>query len=238
MSQVFFYFHDSLNDFLPRQRRAAWIPVQYQGRQSAKHLAEAMGVPHPEIGRIEVGGSQAELGYLVQDGDHLSIFPYSACSRPGETSPRFILDLHLGKLAIYLRIMGFDTLYRNDYDDPQLAELAAQTNRILLTRDRRLLMRKVIQEGYCVRSLEPQEQAREVLRRYGLVKDIRPFQRCLRCNHPLQSIPKSDVLQRLEPLTRQYYDEFHICPACNHIYWKGSHFDHMQVFLDQLTKNG
>lgn len=237
MSQALFYFHETLNYFLPDQQQGCWIPVQFKGRQSVKHLVEALGVPHPEIRKIEVNGMDSSLSYLVLDGDHISVFPYNAHSRPETGTPiRFILDLHLGKLAVYLRIMGFDSMYQNNYTDDELARLAVETGRTLLTRDRRLLMRKVIQHGYCVRSLDPPSQAREILHYYGLSNRVQPFQRCLRCNNRLIPVAKESVLERLEPLTKKYYDEFHLCPACDQIYWKGSHFEHMQAFLLALDK--
>ena len=157
-----------------------------------------------------------------------------ACS---EEEARFILDNHLGKLAASLRMLGFDTLYRNDYQDDELAATAAAEQRILLTRDRRLLMRKVIPRGYCVRPDDPQQQIRAVLHRYNLYRQVRPFQRCLRCNHPLQPVAKAEVFERLEPLTKLYFDEFSICPSCNQVYWEGSHYDTHAALIADLVKD-
>jgi hypothetical protein len=151
--------------------------------------------------------------------------------------PRFLLDNHLGRLAAYLRMLGFDCLYRNDYDDQQLADVLQHEERILLSRDRRLLMRKVVSHGYCPRSLNSLEQLTEVIRRFDLIKRITPFHRCLRCNHPLEAVLKEAVLDRLEPLTKLYFDEFQICPACNQIYWKGSHYERMQQLIEQMMEN-
>jgi uncharacterized protein len=145
------------------------------------------------------------------------------------------LDNHLGKLATFLRIMGLDAAYRNDYQDDELAEVASREGRILLTRDRGLLMRKVVSQGYCVRALDPRQQAVEIVRRFDLYGHIRPFRRCLRCNSLLHPVDKQAIIERLEPLTRQYYDEFHICPQCDKIYWKGSHYEHMEKFLEGIT---
>jgi len=145
------------------------------------------------------------------------------------------LDSHLGRLAAYLRMLGFDCLYRNDYDDAELAELVQCEKRILLSRDRRLLMRKVVQYGYCLRSLEPPEQLAEVVRRFDLADKIAPLHRCLRCNHPLQPVSKETVLDRLEPLTKIHFDEFHLCPACDQVYWKGSHVERMERLIESVS---
>jgi uncharacterized protein len=134
-------------------------------------------------------------------------------------------------------MLGFDCLYQNDISDEELAALTQQQGRILLSRDRRLLMRKGISSGYCPRSLEPTEQLLEVIERFDLVKRIVPFHRCLRCNHPLEPVAKEDILDRLEPLTRQYFDEFQVCPACGRIYWKGSHYEQMRQLIEQSIGN-
>ncbi len=152
--------------------------------------------------------------------------------------PRFILDCHLGRLAAHVRMLGFDCLYQNDYDDSNMAEIVQHDERILLTRDRRLLMRKVIVNGYCLRSLDPFEQLQEVVQRFELKEKVQPFHRCLRCNHSLDMIDKDIVLDRLEPLTKKYFNEFHICPNCQQIYWKGSHYERMQKVLIQLNEGG
>ena len=197
-----------------------------------KHLAESLGVPHPEIGQVQVNGRDEPLNVITQDRDHVEIHPIPD-GYLGE--PRFVLDNHLGRLTAYLRMLGFDCLYWNDSEDAQLAESAKQEGRILLSRDRRLLMRKSVMDGYCLRSLDSFEQLTEVARRFDLAHRALPFHRCLRCNHSLEPVSKDKILDRLEPLTKKYFDEFHICPACGQIYWKGSHFERMQKLVEQIA---
>jgi uncharacterized protein len=235
MSTAHFLFLGRLNDFLPQNQREQFIRVEFRGRQSIKHLAESLGVPHPEMGQVRINGREAILSTITQDGDQVQIHPIPD-GFPGE--PRFLLDNHLGRLAAYLRMLGFDCLYRNDYSDEELAEILQKEERILLTRDRRLLMRKVVIHGYCPRSLDSLEQLTEVIQRFDLAKRAVPFHRCLRCNHPLENIAKEAVLDRLEPLTKRYFDEFMICPNCKQIYWKGSHFERMQGLIQQITESG
>jgi uncharacterized protein with PIN domain len=240
-------FDDELNDFLSTGRRGHDFTYSFKGSPSLKHLVEALRVPHTEVGRIIINGRQESLSYLVQDGDQIKIF----CASPqtsernriqqvgsGIEQPKFLLDNHLGKLAVYLRLLGFDVSYRNDYQDEVLVAESLKEERILLTRDRGLLMRRVIQRGYCIRTLDPKRQVVEVLQRFDLFDKIVPFQRCLRCNSLLQYIEKEAIIQRLEPLTRLYYNEFRICPHCDRIYWKGSHYQRMEDFLKQIKEHG
>lgn len=233
MTAAYFQFYPDLNTFLPHARRDEIFIYHFDQGQSIKHLIEAAGIPHTEAGALEVNGLPAGFDYQVRQDDRVVVYPAGAGNSPAPYPPRFVLDNHLGRLAAYLRMLGFDTDYRNDFDDDTLAGIAAGEERILLTRDRRLLMRKAVRYGYCLRSLDSYQQMLEVLRRYGLAGQITPFRRCLRCNGLLQPVRKEEVFDQLEPLTRRYYDEFHRCPACGQVYWKGSHYQHMQNVIDQ-----
>lgn len=231
----FFFFQD-LNTFLPPGRRGGSFDYAFENGQSVKHLFEAAGVPHTEVGEVRINGQGAGFEYKVKDGDQVEIVPASAENDPYPGEPRFVLDNHLGRLAAYLRMVGLDSLYKNDYDDEELAHIAKAENRILLTRDRRLLMRRAVRYGYCLRSLDSKVQMVEVMQRFDLFEHISPFQRCLRCNARLEPVSKEMVLDRLEPLTRLYYEEFHHCPACGQVYWKGSHYERMQRRIEQFRQ--
>jgi hypothetical protein len=238
MLAAVFRFHGELNDFLATGRRQADISIQFNSDQSVKHLIESLGVPHTQVGDVLVSGQAVDFGYLVRDGDRIEVYPLSAedCSLEQLGEPRFVVDNHLGRLAVYLRMLGFDTLYRNDYDDDELAQIAGLDERILLTRDQRLLMRNQVRRGYWVRSKIPHEQIVEVLRRFGLGDQVVPFKRCMRCNGLLQPVDKEVVLHRLEPLTRQYFDQFRICSDCSQVYWQGSHYERMAQLIDQVVE--
>ncbi len=210
------------------------IPVAFNGRQSVKHLIESLGVPHTEAGIVLINGKEGQLSEIAVDSS--SIFVNSADSIP-PVEPRFVLDGHLGRLAAHLRMLGFDCLYRPEYEDSHLARLAQEDRRILLTRDRRLLMRKSVEYGYCPRSLDPRQQLVEVVKRYGLAGKIAPFIRCIRCNQRLVHVSKDVIQDRLEPLTKKYFNEFRICPDCQQIYWKGSHLGRMEAMVRQFVKN-
>lgn len=234
MKVAHFHFDPELLPLLAPGKRRADLRYEFSGPQSAKHLIESLGIPHTEIGEVAANAQAVQLDYQVRDGDEVSVTA-SRDLADSEIEPRLVLDGHLGRLAAYLRMLGLDCLYSSEADDRLLASEAVAEERIILTRDRRLLMRKIISHGYLVRSLEPREQLIELVNRFHLHAWIKPFQRCIRCNHPLQPVSKEAVLDRLEPLTRQYFDDFRICPNCQQIYWKGSHYDRMSRLIAQLS---
>lgn len=242
MPQAYLRFYAELNDFLPPEKQQRPFSHTFELKPTVKDMIEAQHVPHAEVDLILVNGQSVDFDYHVQDGDRISIYPVFESFdvsplirlRPEPLrDPRFVLDVHLGRLATYLRMLGFDTRYRNDFSDDELAQISANERRILLTRDRGLLMRNIVTHGFCLTSTDPRQQLAEVVRRFDLFNLIKPFQRCLRCNQPLQPVDKADISERLLPKTRQYYDEFKYCRACDQVYWKGSHYRRMQ----QLIKN-
>lgn len=250
MTTTTFRFYAELNDFLAPGLRQIEFEHTFNGDASVKDRIESLGVPHTEVGAILVNGHPVTFLYLLQHGDRVAVYPefhalhaaplpaadLALVREPYTGEKRFILDVHLGKLANYLRMLGFDTLYRNDYVDEELARIAGEAERILLTRDLGLLKRREVIYGYYVRSLDPNQQVEEVLRRFALVDAIEPFHRCLACNGLLDAVPKEEILDRLLPKTRRYYDEFYRCRACAQIYWKGSHFERMQRFIEKLHR--
>ena len=242
MNQASFYFRSGLTVFLPVKWREVWVTYAFNQDQSVKHLVESMGVPHTEVGKILINGQPVGFDSLVSDGDHVEVFPHED-RQPGEPvpqseelEPRFVLDNHLGKLATYLRMLGFDCWYENDYQDDQLEQIACQEQRILLSRDHLLFMRKRITAGYWLRSQIPEKQLQEVMQRFNLTPKIQPLSRCMRCNHPLTPVSKAQVIDRLEPLTKKYFEVFSLCPECKQVYWQGSHYHKMIGFIDRLLK--
>ncbi|HEU5237876.1 MAG TPA: Mut7-C RNAse domain-containing protein [Pyrinomonadaceae bacterium] len=245
MGAAFFRFYAELNDFLSPARRQIESIHFFEGRVSIKDMIESQGVPHTEVDLILVRSESVDFSYIVQDGDRISVYPvFEAVDitplvrvRPHPLREvRFVLDNHLGKLATYLRLLGFDTLYRNDYNDEVLARVSVEEKRILLTRDRGLLKRGNITHGYCVRATAPEQQLMEVIRRFDLERATTPFNRCLVCNNFLESVSKEAVSERLLPEVREHYDDFQICRACDHIFWKGSHYKRMAQFVSRILQ--
>jgi uncharacterized protein len=246
MNRAYFRFYAELNDFLPPGRKMLTFAHSFEGRASVKDMIEALGVPHTEIDLILANSGSVDFSYIVRDADRISVYPVfesidiapllSVRSRPLRMT-RFVLDIHLGKLAAYLRMLGFDTLYRNDYQDEELARLSRNQKRILLSRDRGLLKRSLVTHGYCVRETAPLSQLIEIVRRFDLSGSAEPFRRCLRCNGLLRCVSKEEIVERLPPATIQYYNDFRQCQDCDKVYWKGSHYQRMQQVVDRALKN-
>jgi uncharacterized protein with PIN domain len=245
MTQAFFRFYAELNDLLAPKGRQRPASYRLNGPVAVKHAIEAQGIPHTEVDLILANGRPVDFSYPVQPGDRLSVYPFfqeidlaplPALRAALPSPPRFVIDNHLGRLAVFLRLLGFDALYRNDFDDVELAQVSSEENRVLLTRDRRLLMRKVVVYGYCVRTRDPRRQLVDVIRRYRLNGLIRPWQRCLRCNGDLRPVAKEEIIERLEPKTKKYFFEFQRCGDCQQIYWKGSHYEPLRHFIESIQE--
>jgi len=245
MAECSIRFFGVLNDLIPSGMKDQFSPFIYRGSPSVKHVIESLGVPHTEVDLIKLNDLPVGFDKKITPGSTIKIFPvtsqdkgYSSerLQKRWDIPPKFVLDNHLGQLAKYLRMLGFDAIYRNDFDDDQLAVVAVENGRILLTRDRQLLMRRNIQYGHLVRSLEPRVQLHEIVSRYSLDEYINPFIRCLECNVKLVKVEKGEILHRLEPLTKKYYEEFKICPICEKIYWKGSHYEKMKALIQDIHK--
>ncbi|MDH3310776.1 MAG: Mut7-C ubiquitin/RNAse domain-containing protein [Gammaproteobacteria bacterium] len=241
MAQVQLRFYEELNDFLPLQRRKITFSHALMRRTSVKDLIESFGVPHTEVEVILANGQSVDFSYIVQDGDRISVYPVfesldiSPLIRLRDKplrDPCFVIDSNLGQLARYLRLLGFDVVYRNDFTDREVARIASEDKRIVLTRDRALLQHRIITHGYFVRSIRPREQVQEILTRLDLYNTLRPFTRCLRCNGELEDVDKDMVWHQLEPKTKKYYDRFRRCKTCGQAYWRGSHFNRMEKLCE------
>jgi uncharacterized protein with PIN domain len=247
MPGAIFRFHGSLNDFLAAGRREADIEYTFEVRPAVKDAVEAIGVPHPEVDLVLVGGRSVGFDYRLRPDDRIEVSgldrPPELAALPGLIPPppeprRFVLDGHLGRLARYLRMLGFDSLYDRNAADDELAGLSAERERILLTRDRGLLKRSIVRLGYLVRDDDPRRQLVEVVGRYGLGPLARPFSRCVRCNGEIEPVDRTQVAERLagEPRTLRSFDAFGRCRSCGSIYWQGSHFDRMSRLVEEVVR--
>jgi uncharacterized protein len=233
-------FHGDLPFFL----RSKALPIERElaERTSVKDVIEACGVPHTEVDLILVDGQPVDFQFVIGGKSKIDIYPVdrdSVTLFPENRlqlleSRMFVADGHLGKLVRDLRLLGIDVAYDPNPEDRHLVAIAQDQNRALLTRDRRLLMHAAVRHGYYLRSQKPFEQALEVLGRFRLGSALFPFSRCLRCNAPLQPIAKAQVINRLEPLTKIYYEQFRNCSGCGQIYWSGSHFDKLRDRVEKL----
>jgi hypothetical protein len=252
MKQAQFRFYAELNDFLARSRRQAEFAYPFSGSPAVKDAVEALGVPHTEVEVILVNGVSVPFDHPLRDGERVSVFPAFETLdlapwvrlRPPLLRPvRFALDVHLGRLARQLRLFGFDAAYRNDWSDEQLAELAPQERRIVLTRDRGLLMRRAITHGYYVRATQPNVQLLEVLHRFDLSGSLRPLTRCLVCNGVLLEIAADRLAPGDLPAdVRATPQRIVRCRDCRRLYWDGSHVRRLRAIVamveNQLPASG
>jgi len=237
---AWFRFYEELNDFLAPERRKTEFPYRCARAATVKNAIEALGVPHTEVELILVNGESVDFSYRVREGDRVSVYPKFEALDVGPLvrvrprplrETRFIADAHLGGLARLLRMLGFDTLYDNTYDDFDICMQAKREGRIILTRDREMLKCRSITHGCYVHARKPQEQLKEVVERLQLASSVRPFSRCLHCNLLLAPIPKERVLERLPPTVAQVHERFSTCEGCHRVFWEGSHWERMRALL-------
>lgn len=244
-AQASFRFFAELNDFLPLSFRQREIERSCPPEASVKHMIEVFGVPHTEVELILVNGVSARFERRVANGDRVAVYPaFSAFDTAALTSlpgrplrgDRFVADSHLGRLARQLRMLGFDTLYENGYHDRDIARISAEQDRIVLSRDRNLLIHKAIVRGCFLHATSCEQQVLEVMTRLDLARAVRPFTRCLVCNGLLREAVKDDVASRLPPMSSLYYSRFKECPDCGRVYWEGSHLRLMRSRVERIVE--
>ena len=266
MISVNLRFHGDLAHFLHSDHRpkdeaassASTSPVavsrDLRAKSSVKDVIEACGVPHTEVDLVMIRRADdpspgaVDFAWLLEGPAEVDVYPAVVGERVHSWAPRlqshyqsrFVVDGHLGKLARNLRLLGFDTVYERDADDGRLLEIMVAEGRALLTRDRPLLMHSIVRHGYCPRSSDPEEQTREVTKRFNLrAQSGAPssFSRCLECNGLLHPVPKEEVRALLagEPLTLRHYNDFYRCDSCGKVFWKGTHFDKLADRVARLS---
>lgn len=240
---AWFRFYEELNDFLPPEHSKIRFAYSFMGNPAIKDAVEALGVPHSEIDLILVNGKSVNWQYQLQPHDEVAVYPtFESLDITDIThlraaplrQPKFILDVHLGKLARYLRLLGLDTWYENHYQDIEIICLAKQQHRIILTRDVGLLKNKQVTHGYWLRSEQPDQQLSEVIKRFDLYHVLKPFTRCLICNGHIIAVDKHKVDEQLPEHTRDYYKAFYQCEECRKIYWQGAHYERLQQIVKKF----
>lgn len=241
-----FRFYEELNDFLPSVKKKSWIDYYFSGNPTVKDAIEAIGIPHVEVDLILVNSESVTFDYRLQNNDRISVYPVFESIDISKVThlrakplrnPKFILDVHLGKLCKHLRLLGFDTLYENDYEDSEIIRISLSEKRIILTRDKGILKNGSVTHGYWLRSQDSGKQVEEVITRFDLHSSIKPFSRCMKCNGKVMNVNKDKIIDKLEPMTKKCYDEFFQCSNCKQIYWKGSHFEKMNKFIINILEN-
>lgn len=239
----YFRFYEELNDFLPNQWKKKSFAYSFTGITTVKNTIEAIGVPHVEIDLILINNKSVGFDHILRGGEYISVYPVFESF---DISPiirlrakplrkiRFIVDVNLGKLAQKLRLLGFDTLFKNDYNDNDIVADAIKERRIILTRDIGILKRRAVTHGYFIRNDNPKKQLTEVIERLQLHNNFRPFSRCSVCNSKMKLVDKSKVRDKLHSDTLEMYDEFWQCTGCEKVYWEGSHYDRIREWIFQI----
>ncbi|WP_132257658.1 Mut7-C RNAse domain-containing protein [Paucimonas lemoignei] len=243
MTRAWFRFYAELNVFVAPPYRQRPFEHACARDASVKHMIEVFGVPHTEVALILVNGEPVDFSYRLCHQDCVSVYP--GFLHLGDDAPMpillqpagppaFVADAHMGRLARDLRMLGFDALYRNDFSDDEIVRLAVEENRIVLTRDRDLLMRKPIVRGAYLYSTDSDTQLLEIMRRYRLAEKAKPLSRCLDCNGVLETVSRKEVAQQVPPRSAILHEDFRRCEACGHVYWEGSHVTRMRRRIDTL----
>lgn len=229
-----FKFYGNLNDFLRPKLKNTPITYAFNYAPALKDAIEAIGVPHVEVAEISVGGVPHPAGSRMKAGSTIEVFPFAE-KLPAPNG--FVLDGHLGQLAKNMRMLGLDANYSNEFTNKQIAAIAFNQKRVVLTRNIQLLKYSSIQQGYWLRSQNAEVQLLEILNRFCQPRTLQPFTRCLVCNGLLAPVLKSAVAGALPTNTARFFDEFFVCEECNKIYWKGSHYDHMLQTIKKFRRS-
>lgn len=197
-----------------------------------------MAVPCPRCGR-EYDVTLFEFGRTLWCTCGARVGPTARVRSLGpDTGKRFIADAMLGRLARWLRILGFDCAYENGIDDAELVRRAAREDRIILSRDRALPEDWRLATIHLVGSEDLREQLREILHAFDLTGAVRLFSRCNECNRPLRETPRAEVAERVPPHAREAHERFLECPGCRRVYWEGSHAQRIRRVVEEVLAGG
>ncbi len=239
-----FRFYEELNDFLPARRQRRPFFHTFTGTPAVKDLIESLGVPHTEIDLILVGDEPVSFSHRIEGGERIAVFPVferfdispanRLRPRPLRRS-RFVLDVHLGKLARLLRLAGIDCVYDKAFDDLDVIEMASSEKRTILSRDRALLKNGKVTHGYWVRATDPPGQLREIVEAFDLRRALSPFSRCMECNGRLRKADDADVMDQVPFAVLVAFDDFWRCESCGRVYWQGSHYATLAAILEEYS---
>ena len=239
----FFRFYEELNDFLPKEKQKISFPYNFTGNPSIKDTFEAIGIPHTEVDLLLINGKSVDFKFILKGGEYISVYPVFESFDISEVNHlrpeplrkiKFICDVHLGKLVVKLRLLGFDTLYSNDFKDHEIIDLSLKGKRTILTRDIGILKHQNVTHGYWIRNDDPKDQIKEVVDRFHLDKKFKPFTRCSMCNGSLRCVQKESIKDMLEFNTYESFDLFMQCEKCEQIYWKGAHYEKITQWIKEL----
>lgn len=242
-----FEFFGDCQVFLDDSLRGQSVAYAFDDKPSVKDAIEAIGIPHTEVLAIQVNkrGSNkfVDFQYKISHDDHIQVYSTPDFFQLNDLLPEqrlpyrpekltFLLDVHLGGLARYLRMAGFDCLFDSkDYGDAFLAEFSHNQELILLTRDIGLLKRGKVKYGRWIRNVLPEQQFHEVVQHYQLVNQFRPFSVCIKCNGAIHPVATKQVSHLVPTGVLEQNLAFKQCQSCQQVYWQGSHYQKIQAIL-------
>ena len=238
-------FYAELNDFLPADKRQVAFRHGFDGSPSIKDTLEAIGVPHTEVDVILVDDESVDFSHRIAGGERVTVYPvFERFDVAGITRlrpaplrvTRFIADVHLGTLARYLRLLGFDTAWQRDLDDDTIIDQSLDEQRIILTRDKGILKNGRVTHGYWLRATNAELQLAEVVRVLDLAGSIAPYTRCMQCNGEIRSISAADAAHSAPPRALEFYEEFSRCRTCGRVYWAGSHRPKLDAIIARARR--
>lgn len=203
---------------------------QFLNTTTVRDVVISLGIPPVEVSKVYINKTLSDLDSKIFNGEKIALHTDKFIYPTG-----FILDVHLGSLARYIRMLGFDCLYRNDFSDPEIINVAEKENRSILTRDLGILLHRRVNQGYFVRATNPKLQIIEIINKYNLKLQFAPFTRCMKCNGLLFCIDKSKIEDEVPEAVWQLQEDFYQCNNCHKIYWPGTHYQNMKKFISQLN---
>jgi uncharacterized protein with PIN domain len=147
---------------------------------------------------------------------------------------RFVVDCMLGKLAKWLKILGFDALFFSKIEDEELLAIAREEDRILLTRDTGLIQQARDAPTLFLESENWQDQVQQVLEHFQLREKVAPNTRCIDCNRELKDLPKKNAKNLVSAFVFEKADSFALCPKCGRVFWRGTHFKDMETKIKKI----
>ena len=152
--------------------------------------------------------------------------------------PTFIVDVNVGKLAVWLRALGYDTVFINPIEDGELVDIALRENRIVLTKDSGIMQRRAVTSGQLtalhVEHTDWRKQLAQVIHAFKL-RNHAPFTRCVKCNAPLEPCPRDKAAAVVPKFVSSTQKEFFSCPSCLRVYWHGSHWERMKRVINAIA---
>ncbi len=245
---LFVRCYAELNEFLPSGHRYNEFPLIFSEPFNVKGLLDKLNISFDRVELILVNGKSVSAETPLSEGDRISLYPvfesfdirlllhlHSAPLR----NIKFIADVHLGKLARYLRLFGFDTAYNSSFSFNSILSIAKIEERCILSKSIAYKENPFVTKYFHIQSSVPEEQLVETFSRFDLWHSSQPFTRCLRCNTPLVKCSLDTVQQnKIPPRILTMYNEYMYCSSCQQYYWKGSHFKRMEGFIEEVLRLG